>query len=71
MIQMNRETITLAGVLIALASCVYMYKELQKVQQQQQQQSAAAAVHPLPAVIVSQAPVNDAKETSPVVVEKK
>ena len=67
MIEMNRETMTLAGVLIALATCVYLYKEVQKVQQQQQQQQAALAVQTPPpqppTVVMSQAPVNDAKES--------
>jgi len=75
MIEMNRENVTLAAVLIALASCVYLYKELQKVQRQQQQQTegdylrtprrVVTAVAPQP----SQAPVNDVKE--PPVVESK
>lgn len=66
MIEMNRETMTLTGVLIALATCVYLYKELQKVQQQQQRSAALAVQTPPPqppTVVMSQAPVNDAKES--------
>ena len=75
---MNRENVTLAAVLIALASCVYLYKELQKVQQRQQQQQTEGDYLRTPQRVVttaaapqpSQAPVNDAKE-SPVVESKK
>ena len=60
MIQLNRETVTLAGVLIALAGCVYLYKELQKVQRQIEE---APSFLPQPASppVTIQAPVNDIK----------
>jgi hypothetical protein len=65
---MNRETLSVVGVVLALAVCFYLYKELQKVQK-----DVSSAKAGYSSIISALTPVNDTKPKvmHPVAVPKK
>lgn len=63
---MNRETLSVVGVVLALAGCFYLYKELNKVKKDVYSAKAGYA-----SIISALTPVNDTKVKHPVAVSKK